>query len=74
MVTELGLPVSESSTWPQNFMPPTDSEHKFHKTGIKNWLSIRFSLGLICWELTPIATVPCSTTNGERLKVLYTHS
>ena len=71
MVIELGLPVPESSTWLQSFMPPTDSEHKFHKTGIKSWLPIRFNLGLFCWELTPIAAVPCSTTNGESLKVLY---
>ena len=24
---------------------PTDSEHKFHKTGVKNWLPIGFGLG-----------------------------
>ena len=36
MIIELGLPVLESST---------DSEHKFHKTGIKNWLPIGYNLG-----------------------------
>ena len=45
MVIELGLPVSEPSTGSQNFPPPTDSEHKFHKMGIKNWLLIGFNLG-----------------------------
>ena len=35
-VIELGLPVSESPTSSQNFMSPSDSEHKFHKTGIEN--------------------------------------
>ena len=33
MVIELGPPVSEPSTGSQNFMPSTDSGHKFHK----NW-------------------------------------
>ena len=51
MVTELGLPVLESSTSFQNFLPhpspltPADSEHKFHKTGIKNWLPIGLNMG-----------------------------
>ena len=46
MVTELRPPVSESSTRSQIFMPPpTDSEQKLHKMGIKNWLPIGFNLG-----------------------------
>ena len=57
MVIELGLPVLESSTGPQNFMPP-DSEPKFHKMGIENWLPMGFNLTLI-------TTTLCSNTNGE---------
>ena len=45
-VTELGLPVSDSSTRSQNFMPSTISERKLHKTGIDNWPPIGFNLGL----------------------------
>ena len=66
MEIELGTPMSEPSTGSQNFMPTTDSENKFHKTGIENWLSIGFNLPLI-------TTTLCSTTNGESLKVLNTH-
>ena len=43
---ELGPPlVSKSSIGISKFYDPTDSEHKFHKTRIKNWLSIGFKLG-----------------------------
>ena len=35
-VIELGPPVSKSSIGSQNFMPPPDSEHKFHKAAIEN--------------------------------------
>ena len=45
---------------------PTDSEHKFHKTGIENWLRIGFNLALI-------TTALCSAINRESLKVLHTH-
>ena len=31
-------------TWTTKFYDPTDSEHKFHKTRIENWLSIGFEL------------------------------
>ena len=41
---KLGLTVSRSSTWISKFYDPTDSEYKFHKTRIKNWLSIVFKL------------------------------
>ena len=44
-VIELGPPVLESSTRISKFYDPTDSEHKFHKTRIENWLSIGFELG-----------------------------
>ena len=40
MAIELGPPVSETSAVSQHFMYPTDSEHKFHKTRIKNGLLI----------------------------------
>ena len=46
-VIELGVLVSASSTGSQNFLPPTDSEHEIHKTGIKNWLTIGLNLALI---------------------------
>ena len=70
MVIELGSPASESSNGSQNFIPNsppplTDSEHKFHETGIENWLPIGFNLTLI-------TTTLCSTTNGESLQLLYT--
>ena len=50
MVIELGLPVSEFSTG-STFYAPTDSEHKFHKAGIENWLLIGFSLALLSTAL-----------------------
>ena len=54
MVTELRPPVSESSTRSQIFMPPpTDSEQKLHKMGIKNWLPI------------VITTTLCPMNGGE---------
>ena len=45
MVIELVLQVSESSTRISELHDSTDSEHKFHKTRIKYWLSIGFKLG-----------------------------
>ena len=39
---ELGLPMSQSSTTISKFYNLTDSEHKFHKTRIENYLSIGF--------------------------------
>ena len=38
--------MSESSTRMSMFHDPTDSEQKFHKTRIENWLSIGFELGI----------------------------
>ena len=56
--------------WVSKFYTPTDSEHKFHKRGIKNWL-------LICelcldWKPAVLTTTLSSTTNGENPNVLYT--
>ena len=45
MVNELGPPVSELSTRISKFYALADSEHKFDKTEIKNWLTIGFNLG-----------------------------
>ena len=39
-VNELGLPVLESSTRTSKFYAPTDSEHKFNKIEMENWLPI----------------------------------
>ena len=39
-VIELGPPVSESTTRISKLYDPTDSEYKFHKTRIKNWVTI----------------------------------
>ena len=44
MVTELGLPVTESSTRISKFYVPTDSENKFNKMEIDNWLPTGFNL------------------------------
>ena len=41
---ELGPPVSKYSTRILKFYDPNDSEHKFDKMRIKNWLSIDFEL------------------------------
>ena len=46
ILIKLGPPVSEFSTKISYFYAPTDSEQKFHKTGVKNWLPIGFGLGL----------------------------
>ena len=44
-VNELGPPVLESSARISKFYAPTDSEHKFNKTEIENWLPIGYNLG-----------------------------
>ena len=44
-VNELGLPVLEPSARISKFYAPTDSEHKFNKTEIENWLPIGYNLG-----------------------------
>ena len=40
MLNELGAPVLESSARISKCYAPTDSEHKFNKTEIENWLPI----------------------------------
>ena len=51
---------------------PTDSELKFHKMEIENWLRIGFNLES-SWLGPPVITTTLySTANGERLKVLCT--
>ena len=45
MVSELGPPISEFTTKIPKFYPPTDSEHKFNKTGIENCLPIGSNQG-----------------------------
>ena len=40
MAIELGLPVWKTSTRILKFYAPTDSEHKFNKTGIENWMAL----------------------------------
>ena len=52
--------------WVSKFYSSTDFEHKFHKTGIENWIPVRFNLALI-------TTTVRSTTNEESLKLLYIH-
>ena len=42
---KLGPSVSESSTNISRFYALIDCEHKFHKTGVENWLLIGFGLG-----------------------------
>ena len=44
-VIEPGPPMLEPSARILKFYAPTESEHKFLKTGIKNWLPIRFNVG-----------------------------
>ena len=46
-------------------MPPTDSELKFHKMAIENWVLIGFSLDRLHWESAVITTTLCSIANGE---------
>ena len=43
-VNELGLPLLESPSRISKVYAPTDSEHKFNKTEIKNWLPIGYNL------------------------------
>ena len=44
-IAKFGPPVSDFSTRISKSYAPTDSEHKFHKTVIENWLSIKLNLG-----------------------------
>ena len=58
------------------FHDPTDSEHKFHKTRIENWLCI--GLDSPDREPTVVTTTTCSTDSQTvpmmgSLKLLYTN-
>ena len=73
MVIESGPPVSDSSTRIFKIYAPTDSEHKLYRTGIKNWLPIRFNLGSsnhISLTTSVITTTLCWNAIGESLQVL----
>ena len=68
--TEIEPPVSEFLNRILKFYAPTDSEHKFHKTGIANWLPIGFNLGS-SWLGTRSHTFTlCLTTNQLMRRVL----
>ena len=45
-IIKLTPPRAESSTKVSKFHPPTDSEPKFHKARIENWLPSELKLGL----------------------------
>ena len=49
-VNELGAPTLESSARISKFYALTDSEYKFDKTEIENWLPIGYNLGAFDWE------------------------
>ena len=72
-VNELGPPVLESSARISKFYAPTDSEHKFNKTEIENWLPIGYNLGSSWLGTRSHTATLCSSTNGKSLQVLYTH-
>ena len=69
-VTELEPPVSESSTRIWKFYAHNNSELKFHKLGIENWLPMGLNLGSFWWKPTVNTTTLCLTVNGYS----YTHS
>ena len=56
MVTELGLPVTEFSTRISKFYIPTDSENKFNKMEIDNWLPTDLIWHRLDWEPAVINT------------------
>ena len=72
-LTEIGLPVLEFSTRISLIYALTNSELKFHESGIKNRILIGFNLVSPLWEPAVITTTLCSTANGESLKVLYAY-
>ena len=55
------------STKISKFYALTDSERKFNKMGIENWVPID-------WEPAVITTALCPTANEYSLKVLYLYS
>ena len=46
-INELGPPLLESPASISKFYAPTDSEHKFTKTEIENWLPNRIQCGIV---------------------------
>ena len=70
-VNELGSTVLESSARISKFYAPTDSEHKFNKTEIKNWLPMGHNLGS-SWLVTRSHN-RYTMMNGNNLQVLHTH-
>ena len=72
-VNELGPPVLESSARISKFYAPTDSEHKFNKTEIENWLPIGYNLGSSWLGTHSHSASLCSSANGKSLQVLYIH-
>ena len=67
MVNQPGLPVPKSSTRISTFYAPTDSEHKFNKTEIKNWLPWDAIWNHLDWEPIVITTALCLSANRESL-------
>ena len=67
-----GLPLRSKT-----FIPPTNSEHKFHKARIENLLSIVFELGFLWlgtqWMGLPLLITRILTNNGvgESKKIIY---
>ena len=87
MVIDFGPPMSESSTKISKFHWFSDSQWKFHKTRIENWLPIRFELGSpwlgICshnyrlgtrWLVVPLLGIRSSTNNGVVPKIIISPS
>ena len=75
MVTELGWPVSNSSTGSQNFMPPFPSpitlNTSFIKKEIKNWLTIGFSLIVLIGTCTHYHNTMFNRWLGESLGFIH---
>ena len=68
-VNELGPPVLESSARISKFYAPTDSEHKFNKTEIENWLPIGYNLGSFWLGTRSHTTTLYLPANGKSLQI-----
>ena len=68
-VNELGPPVLESSARISKFCAPTDSEHKFNKTEIENWLPIMGRAFRLSWNNPGNNSIPWNCAS-----VLKTHT
>ena len=73
IVNELRSPVLESWARISKHYAPSDSEHKFDKKEIKDWLPVGYNLGSSWLEPAVITATLCSSANGNSLQVLYTH-